>query len=290
MKAVIEITSCRVCGSETQSEFCETCGSSQNLNTCKNCNTDSFDDYCEGCGKPLTELAFRFEENKTDTTSLEILSPEEAEEILISMESLLRPDVKRMQEKMRQRVILQREREYFQEREERIQKYNGENRAKVKVASSEEILRIQERMKQFSGYLERERLKKEEEERRIQRLQKEEEARIAEEKREKKRNRYSGIWVSTTGLEQITLDLREANAGIGKAYVSSILFDSIDILKVKWSDPYLEFRTTKIHVKWIAPFFKRIKMNFSGRVSEDGESITGILSSAETWQEVFIKN
>ena len=110
------------------------------------------------------------------------------------------------------------------------------------------------------------------------------------EKRQKKANRVSGLWVSTLGDSQITLDLREAQSGLGKAYINNIMMETVDILKVKWTGSKIEFHTTKIHVKWILPILERVKIRFSGHVSEDGEMMTGFLSSAENWQEVFIKN
>jgi hypothetical protein len=221
---------------------------------------------------------------------MEVLSPKEAEEILKDMESLLNPEVKRMQEKMRQRIILEREREYFNQREEKIQAYQSGNRPKIKSIESDDLKKIQNQMKNFSGFLDRQIQQKQEEERELIRQKKEQQIRIAEEKRLKKANRVSGLWVSTLGDCIITLDLREAQSGQGKAYINNLIMETVDILNVKWTGSKIEFHTTKIHVKWIMPIWERVKIRFTGHVSEDGEMMTGYLSSAEKWQEVFIKN
>lgn len=294
-----DVTLCRICGADSKGSFCENCGANQISNSCKKCNAKSLEDFCESCGEPLTDVARGFLESQETEEVTEILTPKEADGILREMESLLRPDLKRIQEKLRQRIILQRERDYFQEREKRIQQAASGSRPKIQVFQPEDFLKIQNQMKTFSGYLDRQILKKEEEEREIVRQREaeekkianqKEEARIAEEKRQKKTNRVCGLWVSTSGECQITLDLREAQSGIGKAYVSDIMMETVDLLKVKWTGSRIEFHTTKIHVKWILPIWKRVKIRFTGHVSEDGEMMTGYISSAEYWQEVFIKN
>ena len=206
------------------------------------------------------------------------------------MESLLNPEVKRMQEKMRQRIILEREREYFNQREEKIQAYQSGNRPKIKGIKREDLKKIQNQMKNFSGFLDRQIQQKQEEERELVRQKKEEQIRTAEEKRLKKANRVNGLWVSTLGDSIITLDLREAQSGQGKAYINNLIMETVDILSVKWTGSKIEFHTTKIHVKWMIPLWERVKIRFTGHVSEDGEMMTGFLSSAEKWQEVFIKN
>jgi hypothetical protein len=66
--------------------------------------------------------------------------------------------------------------------------------------------------------------------------------------------------------------------------------ETIDILNVKWTGSRIELHTIKTHVKWIIPLWVRVNIRFTGRVSEDGEMMTGFISSAEYWQEVFIKN
>ena len=300
-QVLVDESNCRICSGIVVGDFCENCGVSQEIQVCVKCSTSSVGDFCENCGNPISDLGYQFQNNKHEEGELEILSPLEAQKILEDMDSLLKPDIKKMQEKIRQRVILQREREYFQEREERIRAYNSRSKLKVKEVTSLEYQQIKDRIKNFSGYLEREREKKEEEEREIKRKQEEElkrvsiekekeDARKAEEKRQKKINRVSGLWVSTVCETLITLDLRDAQSGSGKAYVSDLFMETVDILNVKWNGSTIDFRTTKIHVKWIVPLFKRIKMKFSGRVSEDGETMTGYVASNETWQEVFIKN
>ena len=285
-----EVTVCRICSSVCDGIFCDNCGASQVSKQCGKCNTETLGDFCEACGEPLTEIALQFLENRETEGEMDVLSPKEAEDILREMESLLSPEVKRMQEKMRQRIILDREREYFNQREEKIQAYQSGNRPKIKGIEREELKKIQNQMKNFSGFLDRQIQQKQEEERELVRQKKEEQIRTAEEKRLKKINRVSGLWVSTLGDCIITLDLREAQSGQGKAYINNLIMETVDILSVKWTGSKIEFHTTKIHVKWILPIWERVKIRFIGHVSEDGEMMTGYLSSAENWQEVFIKN
>jgi predicted amidophosphoribosyltransferase len=203
-----EVTVCRICGSVCDGIFCDNCGASQVSKQCGKCNTVTLGDFCEVCGEPLTEIALQFLENRETEGEMEVLSPKEAEEILKDMESLLNPEVKRMQEKMRQRIILEREREYFNQREEKIQAYQSGNRPKIKGIEPEDLKKIQNQMKNFSGFLDRQIQQKQEEEKELVRQKKEEQIRIAEEKRLKKANRVNGLWVSTLGDSIITLDLR----------------------------------------------------------------------------------
>ena len=197
-----------------------------------------------------------------------------------------------MQEKIRQRIILQREREIFLEREERIKNYHSSGIKKIDVIQTEDFKKIREQMKTFSGYIKRKVEEKEaEEERERQRLQKIEEAKRAEEARIRMMNRINGLWVSTSGRCQITLDILVGNSNInGKLLYSQHKCEAVDIIQVKWSGDTVELFLIKVFIKWIAPGWERENIHFTGRVSEDGEMMTSYISSAENWQEVFIKN
>jgi hypothetical protein len=284
---------CRVCSAiNFSSEFCSDCGANLQPKNCPKCSTETYGDFCESCGVPVSDLGQSFLQNSKTTGEPEPLSMAEANEILNSFQTRLTPETKRMQEKMRQRIILQREREIFQEREERIKNYHSSSIKKVEVLQTEEFKKIREQMKTFSGYIKRKVEEKEaEEERERQRLQKIEEAKRAEEARIRRINRVNGIWVSTSGGCQITLEISSTGTeNMGKASVVQPQFDSIDVIKIKWNGNDIEFYSIKVFIKWIAPDWKRVNVHFSGRVSEDGEMMTGYMSSAENWQEVFIKN
>lgn len=285
-KVVQEITICRVCSTENNSQdFCSDCGANLKPHICTSCNTESFEDFCESCGTAISELGQSFVQNTKTLIQPQVMSSEEADIILKSLQAQLTPETKKMQEKMRQRIILQREREFSQEREERIQNYKTSGLKKVQTIQTEELKKIQSQMKTFSGYIKRKVEEKEAEERRIEEAQKAEEARI------RMLNRVNGLWVSTVARTSITLDLIEvSNSNVGKMYLVSSVHETIDILKVNWNGNNIEFYTTKTFIKWISPEAYRVNAHFSGRVSEDGEMMTGYMSSAENWQEVFIKN
>ena len=101
----------------------------------------------------------------------------------------------------------------------------------------------------------------------------------------------NGLWVSTVARTCITLDLTEvSSSSTGKMYAISIAHDTIDLLQVNWNGSSIDFYTIKTFIKWIAADTERRSAKFSGRISDDGEMMTGYMSSAENWQEVFIKN
>jgi len=284
---------CRVCGTNNLSnEFCSDCGSNLIPKICSKCNTETYGDFCESCGNAVSDLGQIFLENSAKIKEPESLSKEEANDILNSFQARLTPETKRMQEKMRQRIILQREREIFQEREERIKNYHSSGIKKVEVVQSEDYKKIREQMKTFSGYINRKVQEKEaEEERERQRLKKIDEAKRAEEARIRRMNRINGLWVSTSGRCQITLDILVGNSNInGKLLYSTHKCEAVDIIQVKWNGGTVELFSIKVFIKWIAPGWERENIHFCGRVSEDGEMMTGYISSAENWQEVFIKN
>ena len=284
---------CSVCNTiNLSSEFCSDCGANLQPKSCPKCSTETYGDFCESCGVPVSDLGQSFLQNYTTIREPEPLSMAEANEILNSFQTRLTPETKRMQEKMRQRIILQREREIFQEREERIKNYHSSGIKKVEVLQTEEFKKIREQMKTFSGYIKRKVEEKEaEEERERQRLQKIEEAKRAEEARIRRMNRDNGLWVSTSGGCQITLDILEGASSVnGKLVYIARYNESVDIININWNGVTIDIRTIKTFTKWIAPGWERVNIHFSGRVSEDGEMMTGYISSAENWQEVFIKN
>ena len=173
-----ELISCKACGALNNAEdYCFDCGSVIKSKICSKCNTETYGDFCESCGNAVSDLGQIFLQNSAKIKEPESLSKEEANDILNSFQARLTPETKRMQEKMRQRIILQREREIFQEREERIKNYHSSGIKKVELIQTEEFKKIREQMKTFSGYLKRKVEEKEAEERRV------EEARQAEEKR-----------------------------------------------------------------------------------------------------------
>ena len=284
---------CSVCNTiNLSSEFCSDCGANLQPKNCPKCSTETYGDFCESCGVPVSDLGQSFLQNSATIREPEPLSMAEANEILNNFQTRLTPETKRMQEKMRQRIILQREREIFQEREERIKNYHSSGIKKIEVIQTGEFKKIREQMKTFSGYIKRKvEEKKAEEERERQRLQKIEEANRAEEARIRMMNRVNGLWVSTSGRGQVTLEIINGTSSVsGKLFNLHRLSESLDIIQVNWNGKNIEFYTIKIFIKWIAPGWDRINFHFTGRVSDDGEKMTGYLSSAENWQEVFIKN
>lgn len=285
-KVIQESIPCHVCGTENSSqEYCSDCGANLIPHFCTSCNTKSFGDFCESCGTPVSELGHSFLENTKTLVQPQSMSSAEADSILQSLQTRLSPETKRMQEKLRQRIILQREREFSKEREERIQNYKSKGLPKIQTIQTDEIRKIREQMKVFSGYLQRKKEEKEAEERKI------EEARRAEEKRIWRMNRVNGLWVSTVARTSATLDLTNASATLsGKLYLFDLHYESIDVVQVTWNGNSIEFHSVKTHIKWISPNVQRVYAHFTGRVSEDGESMTGYMCSAENWQEVFIKS
>jgi hypothetical protein len=277
---------CKVCNTINYSgEFCSDCGANLQPKNCPKCNTETYGDFCESCGTPVSELGQSFLENTKTLVQPQSMSSAEADSILQSLQTRLSPEIKRMQEKLRQRIILQREREFSQEREERIQNYKLKGLPKIQTIQSEEIRKIRYQMKVFSGYLQRKKEEKEAEERKI------EEARRAEEKRIWVMNRVNGLWVSTSGKCQITLDIIDGTKNInGKLIYIDRLCESIDIIKLNWNGISIDFKTVKTFIKWCDPNWERVPIHFTGRVHEDGEMMTGYISSGENWQEVFIKN
>jgi hypothetical protein len=289
---------CRICNTVNFSdEFCSDCGSNLLPKSCPKCSTETYGDFCESCGVPISDLGQSFLQNSSTIREPETLSMAEANEILESFQTRLSPETKRMQEKMRQRIILQREREIFQEREERIKNYHSSGIKKIEVIQTEEFKKIREQMKTFSGYIKRKVEEKEaEEERERQRLQKIEEAKRAEEARLKRLNRVNGIWVSTIGNACVICEISHLSSTTsGRLTIENSNYEFLDILLVNWNDKTLSFHTDKRFIKCHLSDGRLGNIYFNGRVSDDGESMMGYMTVASgsderSLQVMFFKN
>lgn len=146
---------CPVCGEPTIGEYCEFCGASIDGNKCPNCNTINYYDFCSQCGKPLTataeELVFT---NASEIPSKGILSDEEVEKVKMKIFSDLSEEMQKQIEKNRQRIILLKEREYFNDREKRIEQYYSFSQMKkIKILNNAEIEKIKESVKRLENYI-----------------------------------------------------------------------------------------------------------------------------------------
>jgi ribosomal protein L32E len=287
LKTKQEEIECIVCSTiNFFGEFCSDCGANLQPKNCPKCSTETYGDFCESCGVPVSTLGQSFLKNSATIREPEPLSMAEANEILKSFQNRLSPETKRMQEKMRQRIILQREREIFQEREERIKNYHSSGIKKVEVIQTEEFKKIREQMKTFSGYIKR----------KVEEKQAIDEVKKAEESRLRMTNRVNGIWVLTTGNICITCEINnELTSTSGRLTVEDTSYEFLDIIKVNWDGNLLTFNTDKRYVKWHKSNGILGSVYFNGRVSDDGESMMGYLKSGsvideKSWQVIFIKN
>jgi len=275
---------CPVCGELNSGIYCEFCGANTEGYTCKQCNTIQYTDFCGECGEPLTEMAMNFIQVSAAPASMTEISEQEAFAIINDLMASLTPRMLKEQENKRQRIILLREREYFDEREKRIKEYYSAGTRKVRVINHEEMEAIKKSVERLRGYVvkEKERI---DEEIRIQ----EEIERIEKERREREKynNRISGVWISTSDWVEIMKVNNNGNMLTGNSHWKVYDRECVYSLSGSWNGSTFQIQSTHIRqVHGLSGHFR-----FFGTVNKSGNIINGyfIDESNSKQQQIFMK-
>ncbi|HOP31383.1 MAG TPA: hypothetical protein PKZ64_17560 [Spirochaetota bacterium] len=287
---------CPVCGEMNSGVYCVFCGSNTAGFTCVKCNTLQYTDFCLNCGTPLSDMAREMEKENEEPAELQVMSEQEAHAIIQELNDSLTPEMQKEFEKKRQRLILLKEREYFDEREKRIEDYKSSRGIKVKMLSAEDMEQVKKTVERLRGFVaeESERVdevvkvreetaRKEEEER--QRLEKE------RREREIYNNRIAGIWISTDPrwIETMKLTL-SGNSLTGSSHWKTWgggYRECVFTLAGKWDGNNFQFHSTQIrNISGESGHF-----SFCGTVNASGTVLNGyfIDNSKERKQQIFVK-
>jgi hypothetical protein len=287
---------CPVCGEMNSGVYCAFCGSNTEGVMCGACNTVQYTDFCSNCGAPVSGMAREMERSLEAPAELQVMSQQEADAIIQEINGALAPDMQKEYEKKRQRLILLKEKEYFDSREQRIEDYKTSGAQKVKLISAEEMAQIKKSVERLRGFVasESERVdevvkvreetaKKEDEER--QRLE------CERREREIYNNRIAGIWISTDSrwIETMKLTL-SGNSLTGNSHWKA--FDGggrecVFTLSGKWDGNNFQFHSTRIrNISGESGNF-----SFCGTVNASGTVLNGyfIDNSKERKQQIFVK-
>lgn len=287
---------CPVCGEMNSGVYCAFCGANTDGVVCGVCNTMQYTDFCSNCGAPVSSMAREMEKDMEAPAELQVMSQQQADAIIQEINGSLTPDMQKEYEKKRQRLLLLKEKDYFDAREKRIEDYKTSGTQRVKLISAEEMAQIKKSVERLRGFVasESERVdevvkvreetaRKEEAER--QRLERE------RKEREKYNSRIEGIWISTDPrwIETMKLTL-SGNFLTGSSHWRA--FDGggrecVFTLSGKWDGNNFQFRSTKIrNISGESGHF-----SFCGTVNASGAVMNGyfIDNSKERKQQIFVK-
>ncbi len=287
---------CPVCGEMNSGVYCAFCGSNTEGVMCGVCNTVQYTDFCSNCGAPVSGMAREMERPHENPSELQVMSQQEADAIIQEINGSLTPDVQKEYEKKRQRLILLKERDFFDAREQRIEDYKTSGTQKVKLISVEEMVQIKKSVERLRGFVtsESERVdevvKVREE---AARREEEEHQRLERERREREiyDNRIAGIWISTDTrwIETMKLTL-SGNSLTGNSHWKA--FDGggrecVYTVSGKWDGNNFQFRSIKIrNISGESGHF-----SFCGSVNASGTVLNGYFvdNSKDAKQQIFVK-
>lgn len=136
---------CIWCGFLTTKTVCPDCGKRIFPQTCSKCGKETYFDICEQCGQVLNQnLILTQAEEKVEVKEM---SNERAEEILKEFEALENPELEYFRKQIKEHEILLAEKQFFDEREKRINETFGENQTAIKYPDPEETQFLQEASK-----------------------------------------------------------------------------------------------------------------------------------------------
>lgn len=267
----IKAKECPVCGEVVHGNYCEFCGANVDGYFCKKCGKQQYHEFCPDCGEPLGQLAFNLVQDDKGDNQVREMSTSEAEFIIKDLHNSVSPEIAKELEKKRQRIILLRERQYFQEREKRIEEFYSKGIRKVKTKSHDEMKELKKSLDNLKKYIN-------------------DEQQLKERKKSEYIKRVDGVWLATSGgyygLMKLHTDGSRVN---GSAYFKTICVERVDTVAGTWDGNSIYIKTVSIKTIWIAPFFYNVPVKYSARVNESGDTMSGYMDSAEYWQEIFIK-
>ncbi|HNN76254.1 MAG TPA: hypothetical protein PKN93_16490 [Leptospiraceae bacterium] len=238
------------------------------------------------------------------------MSDQEAQGIVQALRSSLSADVLREQEKARQRIILLRERAYSQEREKRIEAFVQANGRRIIQPNRQDLEKAREFAERIGQFVQvekkriaeeerRERKRREEEEERLRKIRAEEAerrrlARLEEERRaaqEAHWSRVAGIWVATSGTVSGTMQIEQSGTTASGQihWIQHDGYERVDTFAGKWNGSNISIRSTRMREIWKPPNVIAVNFSYSANVSQDGDSMAGYVQSAAYWHEVFVR-
>ena len=137
-----EEKTCRWCGFLTTKEICPECGKRVIPQICTKCGKETYFDVCEHCGQILNAEMQMMVEKKTEPVKQ--MSEEDAKAILREFEEAENAEVEYFKKKMHEHEILLAEKNFFDEREKRINDTFGINSSAIKYPDPEETKFLQQ--------------------------------------------------------------------------------------------------------------------------------------------------
>lgn len=278
---------CPICGELNNGVYCEFCGINIEGCTCQNCKTLQYSSFCSECGEPLNEMAQSFLAESSVTAHMAEMTEQEAFVIMKELNDCLTPQMLKEQENKRQRIILLREREYFNEREKRIDEFYSSQKKKVKTINPQEMEILKKSIERLKGFVKEEKARVDEE----IRIQDERRAEDAK-KREKERyqDRASGVWIATSGQISAIMKINTNGSSIsGIIHMTGLVSERIDTFKGSWDRNSISIKTVSMRTIWSLPEWCPVPVKYIATVNNNGELMNGYMDSAEYWQEIFIK-
>ncbi len=283
---------CPVCGEINSGVYCSFCGANTEGVLCGVCSTMQYSDFCSNCGAPVSGMAREMERGLEAAAEMSVMSQQEADAIINEINGSLSADMQKEYERKRQRLILLKEREYFDEREKRIEDYRSSRGIKVKMLSAEEMEQVKKTVERLRGFVAQESERVDE----VVKVR-EESARREEEERQRRRereiynNRVAGLWVSTDPRWIETMKLTISGSSLsGNSHWKA--FDGtprecVFTLSGKWDGNNFQFQSTRVrNISGESGHF-----SFCGTVNASGTVINGyfIDNSKERKQQIFVK-
>ena len=207
--------------------------------------------------------------------------------IIHELNNCLTPVMQKEQEKKRQRIILLREREYFNEREKRIEEFYPSGIIKVKTIKPEEMKLLKKSVEKLRGYIKAEKDRINE----IIQVQEEKE-RMAKEKQknEQYKRRVEGVWITTSGRVSGIMKINLNGTSVrGNIHWIQPELERVDSLCGSWDGNVFMVRTINMRTIWIRPNYYNVPVKYLASVNQNSDTMNGYMESAEYWQEIFIK-
>jgi len=279
---------CPVCGEMNSGVYCSFCGACIEGYTCGGCNSLQYSDFCANCGEPLTDMARDFTLECESGFEAAEMSEQEAASILQELNTSLTPEILRESGKRRERIILLRERDYFNEREKRIEESKTDVGRKVKIITPDEMKIIKESIVRLreSGIKEAERIEKDQLE--AQRLEKEKTE--AERIESEKIRGISGVWINTSGKFSGILKITVSGKNIsGTLHWIQRELERIETVSGTIKNNRISIKTVRMKTVWILPGYHNVPFRYSAVLNNSGNQMNGYMNSAEYWSEIFIR-
>jgi predicted amidophosphoribosyltransferase len=265
---------CAVCGETFTGSFCGYCGAGSKPVICSKCNTVNYSDFCSECGEPLTSTARELQaEIYEDNSEIPVMSVRECTEIIDELNSSLSAEMKNEKEKIRQRIILMKEREYFKNREERVTVYYNSNK-KVMHNSIEKLDWIKNVVGALNCQIILTEIKNENE--RLRRI-------------EEEKKKINGSWMLNAywGYCIINIIIKDTVL-TGNMMLDCPIGLNVNRISGKYHEQMISFKVVSKSGKECA---NHAINQFSGRIHDSGKTLNGLISYDYSRENgIFVKS